>query len=84
MEALTVVIAEDKTADLFGGFPGLPVTFIVDREGKYYSKHMGLVSKEDIEEEIQTLLRQDSNAKPATAGEETTKQDDASAAGPKS
>jgi len=84
MEALTVVIAEDKTADLFGGFPGLPVTFIVDRDGNYYSKHMGLVSKEDIEEEIQTLLRQDSNGKPATAGAETTKQDGASAPGPKS
>lgn len=57
MESLTVVMGDDKTADLFGGLLGLPTTFMVDREGKYYSKHQGLVSKDVVEEELLTLLK---------------------------
>jgi len=56
MQSLNVLLGSDATAELFGGFPGLPVTFLVDRDGNYYSKHLGLVSKEDVEDEIQTLL----------------------------
>src|SRR5262249_12856342 len=41
----TVVMGNDKTPDLFGGLPGYPVTFVVDRRGNFYSKHLGLVNK---------------------------------------
>ena len=53
----TVVMGTDKTPELFGGLPGYPVSFLIDRQGKFYSKHLGLVSKEDIESEIQALLK---------------------------
>ena len=35
---------------------GLPTTFIVDREGKFYSMHRGLVGKDVVEEELLQLL----------------------------
>lgn len=56
MGTLTVVMGEEKTAEAFGGLLGLPTTFMVDRDGKLYSKHQGLVQKDDVEEEIQILL----------------------------
>lgn len=56
MEHLTVVLGEEKTPEAFGGLLGLPTTFMVDRDGKFYSKHQGLVQKADVEEEIQILL----------------------------
>ena len=52
----TVLLGDDKVADQFGGLLGLPTTFLVDRDGKYYSIHRGLVSRESVEEELQTLL----------------------------
>jgi thiol-disulfide isomerase/thioredoxin len=58
MQPFTVVLGNEKTPDLFGGLLGFPTTFMVDRNGKYYSKHQGLVAKEDIEDEIQTLLQE--------------------------
>lgn len=52
----TVVMGDDNTADLFGGIIGLPTTFLVDREGKFYSMHRGLVSRNSVEEELRALL----------------------------
>ena len=74
METLTVVMGDDKTAELFGGLLGLPTTFLVDRQGNYYSKHQGLVSKDDVEEELLTLLKsphaeQASNLPTSVAGQ---------------
>ncbi|HWP85438.1 MAG TPA: TlpA disulfide reductase family protein [Terriglobia bacterium] len=66
MQSLTVVLGEASTPDLFGGLLGFPTTFLVDREGKYYSKHMGLVSKEDVEDEILTLLHPPGSSEAAT------------------
>ena len=56
MKNLTVVMGEEKTPEAFGGLLGLPTTFMVDRDGKLYSKHQGMVQKADVEEEIQILL----------------------------
>ncbi len=58
MNVLSVVMGEEKTPNEFGGLLGLPTTFMVDRDGKYYSKHQGLVGKDEIEEEILILLGQ--------------------------
>lgn len=52
----TVLLGNDKVAEQFGGIRGLPTTFLVDRNGKYYSMHQGLVSNDTVEEELQLLL----------------------------
>lgn len=51
-----VVMGNEKNSDAFGGIIGLPTTFLVDREGKFYSMHRGLVGKEIIEKELHQLL----------------------------
>jgi cytochrome c biogenesis protein CcmG/thiol:disulfide interchange protein DsbE len=68
MEPLTVVMGSEDTPALFGGLLGFPTTFMVDRNGNYYSKHQGLVGKEDVEDEILILLR-DSEAGQAAGTE---------------
>jgi thiol-disulfide isomerase/thioredoxin len=65
---LTILLGEEKTPELFGGLLGLPTTFMVDRNGNYYSKHQGLVSKEDVESDILDLLPVGSPAPPAAGG----------------
>ena len=51
-----IVMGDEKTAEAFGGVIGLPTTFIVDRNGKFYSMHRGLVGKAVVEEEFLELL----------------------------
>ena len=63
----TILLGDDHVAEQFGGIMGLPTTFVVDRNGKYYSMHRGLVSHEVVEEEVQTLLGTPS-ASPAAPG----------------
>ena len=58
----TVVMGTSDSPELFGGIPGYPVTFMVDRGGKFYSKHLGLVTKEDVENEIKVLLQERADA----------------------
>jgi cytochrome c biogenesis protein CcmG/thiol:disulfide interchange protein DsbE len=52
----TIVMGDENTAQDFGGVIGLPTSFIVDQEGKFYSMHRGLVSKDLYVEEIEGLL----------------------------
>ena len=52
----TVLIGDEAATELFGGILGLPTSFMVDRDGKYYSMHRGLVSQDIIEEELLALL----------------------------
>ena len=52
----TVLLGDNRVAEQFGGILGLPTTFVVDRNGKFYSMHQGLVSRNVVEEEVQTLL----------------------------
>ena len=56
MRPLNVVIGTPETDAQFGGFSGLPYSFLVDRDGKFFSKHIGLVDKEQVEDEIRMLL----------------------------
>jgi peroxiredoxin len=51
-----VMIGDDLTAQHFGGVESLPTTFLVDRSGRIASVHIGLVSKSDYKNEIETLL----------------------------
>ncbi|HUP79085.1 MAG TPA: TlpA disulfide reductase family protein [Pirellula sp.] len=56
---LMALLGNQHTADLFGGLIGLPTTFLVDRDGKLYSKHQGLVNIDVVDEEILELLEKE-------------------------
>lgn len=64
-----IVMGDEHTAEDFGGVVGLPTSFIVDQEGKFYSMHRGLVSKDLYVEEIEGLLgvtKEDDETEPAS------------------
>ncbi len=52
-----VVIGNDFTAQAYGGVDALPTTFLIDREGRIASVHVGLAGKKDFENDIETLLQ---------------------------
>jgi thiol-disulfide isomerase/thioredoxin len=51
-----VVIGNDDLAQRYGGVDSLPTTFVIDRDGRIASQHVGLVSRKDYEGEINQLL----------------------------
>ena len=51
-----IVIGTEEVSQQFGGVEALPTTFILDREGRIASKHVGLVSKSNYQDEILNLL----------------------------
>lgn len=51
-----VLLGNDNVATQFGGIFGLPTTYIIGRDGKIQSKHMGLVSKDTFEQDVKKLL----------------------------
>ena len=51
-----VVMGDAKTGELYGGVLGLPIAFVIDRDGRIYKKHIGATSPEVFESEIQKLL----------------------------
>ena len=51
-----LVIGDDDVAQQFGGVDALPTTFLIDREGRIASVHVGLASKRDFEDGIEVLL----------------------------
>jgi len=57
-----VLKGTDPVGDAYGGVDGLPITFYVGRDGKIIDKSLGLVSKSEIEENIQKALAQGSNS----------------------
>lgn len=52
-----IVSGDDLTAQLYGGVEALPTTFLIDRDGRIATVHVGLASKGDIENGIQQLLQ---------------------------
>ena len=54
----TVVMGNDKVADLYGGVDGLPETFYIGRDGKIVTRVLGLVGHKEIEENIQSALKE--------------------------
>jgi len=40
----------------FGGFNGIPTTFVIDKEGYIYKKYTGQVPKQTFEQDIKSLL----------------------------
>jgi thiol-disulfide isomerase/thioredoxin len=51
-----IVQGSDMIAQLYGGVQALPTTFLLDRQGKVASVHVGLASKRDFEDGIEKLL----------------------------
>lgn len=64
-----VVMGSDSTADLYGGISALPTTFLIDREGKIGSTHVGLVSKADFEDGIKELLGEGAGTRVSAGGD---------------
>jgi len=59
------LMGNDSIAQLYGGVDSLPTSFLIDREGKIASIHVGLVSKGDYEHEIEQLLSSSDGARRA-------------------
>jgi peroxiredoxin len=53
-----VAVGDDKLAERFGGVLGLPVNFLIDREGRIYAKHLGATDVAVFDEEAGGLLKQ--------------------------
>jgi peroxiredoxin len=51
-----VVITSAMVNELYGGIRSLPTSFVIDREGRVASSHVGLVSMNTYRQEILTLL----------------------------
>lgn len=52
-----IVMGNAKLGEQYGGILGLPIAFVIDRDGNIYSKHIGPVEIARLEEEITNLLR---------------------------
>jgi len=52
-----IVMGDDKTGDQFGGLEALPTTFVIDRNGRIASVHIGLTNKKDFSDAIEELLQ---------------------------
>jgi cytochrome c biogenesis protein CcmG, thiol:disulfide interchange protein DsbE len=52
-----VVMGNAKIGELYGGVLGLPIAFLLDRNGRVYAKHIGATKPEIIEKEVVALLQ---------------------------
>ena len=57
-----VLIGNDQTAQVYGGIDALPTTFLIDRQGRIASVHVGLVDRKEFENGIEELLQTPANA----------------------
>lgn len=53
---LLVGLNREDVQDAFGPLWGIPITFVIDRNGNICRKHQGLATKEQFERVIQSLL----------------------------
>ncbi len=63
-----VLMGNEEVAMAYGGVESLPTTFLIDREGRIARVHVGLVSKAEYENDIKTLLGQESGARRDRSG----------------
>jgi cytochrome c biogenesis protein CcmG, thiol:disulfide interchange protein DsbE len=52
-----VVMGTAKTGALYGGVMGLPITFLIDRDGRIHRKHIGATDAAVFEKEVKGLLK---------------------------
>jgi peroxiredoxin len=53
-----VVIANQGLSSRYGGLTSLPMTLLIDRNGKIAESHAGMVDKDAFEKKIKTLLQE--------------------------
>ncbi len=53
-----VMLGNDRVAAAFGGLNELPLTLIIDREGRIAAIHAGLCRKDEYESDISALLNE--------------------------
>jgi thiol-disulfide isomerase/thioredoxin len=51
-----VVMGDAKIGEMYGGVLGLPIAFLIDRDGRIYAKHIGATNAAIFEKEINSLL----------------------------
>jgi cytochrome c biogenesis protein CcmG/thiol:disulfide interchange protein DsbE len=51
-----ILLGDDATGSLYGGVDALPMTLVIDRDGRIASVHVGLASKGDFADVIEKLL----------------------------
>jgi peroxiredoxin len=51
-----VAIGNAKLAESYGGILGLPITFVIDRQGRIYKRHIGQTESSVFEGEVRKLL----------------------------
>ena len=51
-----VAVGNAKLAQSYGGILGLPITFLIDREGRIYSRHIGQTQPAVFDGEVRELL----------------------------
>jgi thiol-disulfide isomerase/thioredoxin len=51
-----IVLGNDDLSSKFGGLLGLPTSIVITRDGKIAKRYIGLVSQEDLDQEIKSLL----------------------------
>lgn len=52
-----VVMGNAKTGELYGGILGLPIAFVIGRDGRIYSKHIGATDILVLDREIKAELQ---------------------------
>jgi thiol-disulfide isomerase/thioredoxin len=52
-----VVMGDAKTGELYGGVLGLPIAFLIGRDGRITAKHIGSTDISVFEKEIDNVLR---------------------------
>jgi cytochrome c biogenesis protein CcmG, thiol:disulfide interchange protein DsbE len=51
-----IVIGNDDISTKFGGMLGLPMTYLISRDGKVAKKYMGALTEAELTKDIQSLL----------------------------
>jgi thiol-disulfide isomerase/thioredoxin len=51
-----VAVGTERIGELYGGVFGLPMTFLIGRDGRIYARHAGATNPAVIEDEVQQLL----------------------------
>lgn len=52
-----VVMGSAKIGELYGGILGLPIAYVISRDGRIYAKHVGPTGVPTFEKEISILLQ---------------------------
>ncbi len=52
----TIVLGDQKLTEMYGGFTGIPTTFVIDRNGVIRDRHTGYMPESTFEEAVKLLL----------------------------